>query len=657
MSIKINFYIMKSIQNIIFIALFLIANQYLHSQNLNELKKLQTEYEKVLEMQSLNKPDEIKDAEDASSAMVLPYKSVYSRKEIESLIENTEKLIDKLKLIDDSTKNMPFHGYHIFAQRDTIPFWQNLPIPKNYILGPGDELIISLWGETDFHISQTINRDGQIYIENVGILNIGGKSVEDAKKYILSRFSRVYSTLLGNNPKSFIDITLGELKSVNVHFVGFVNFSGVHLIHPFSNIITGLMQAGGINVDGTLRDIHLIRNGERIGSIDIYNYLYKGKAINNFRLMDQDIIYVPPRLSTIALSGQVKKPGYYEIIDKETISTLIDLAGGKSIRAGQTIFLYKNNYSLENSYLIDRDEVSKYFVADGDSIHVPIKQKINRFVRIEGQVRNPGKYPYQKNMSLNDLINATMTLNDKDFIKTADLSKIVLNRRNPSGESPIELIVNYNDKEFLLNNGDHITVSRINQFFPIESVIITGEINRPGVYPVNNLTNLSKIIDLSGGYTKYGLEDGIEIFRDSLKIGWHDKSFILNDGDSLNVLKKSGLVLINGEVNAPGYLDFKKGDSMMKYIKRAGGFSSFAEPRDIFIIYPNGTAMPYSRLFPPKVLEGSIITVNQRNISGSPKGPSGWEAFSIISTQAGNVATTLLTLMLLLEQSRGGSGS
>ena len=191
---------MKSIQKTKFILFAVLVSQHIFSQNLNELKKLQSEYEKVLEMQSLNKPDEIKDAEDASSAMVLPYKSVYSRKEIESLIENTEKLIDKLKLIDDSTKNMPFHGYHIFAQRDTIPFWQNLPIPKNYILGPGDELIISLWGETDFHISQTINRDGQIYIENVGILNIGGKSVEDAKKYILSRFSRVYSTLLGNNP-------------------------------------------------------------------------------------------------------------------------------------------------------------------------------------------------------------------------------------------------------------------------------------------------------------------------------------------------------------------------------------------------------------------------------------------------------------------------
>ena len=209
----------------------------------------------------------------------------------------------------------------------------------------------------------------------------------------------------------------------------------------------------------------------------------------------------------------------------------------------------------------------------------------------------------------------------------------------------------------MLKDGDHITVSRKNQYHPIESVIITGEIKYPGVYPVNNLTDLSKILEKSGGYTEYALDQGIEIFRDSLKIGWQNTSFILKDGDSLNVLKKSGLVLINGEVNVPGYVSFKSGDSIKKYIKRAGGFNSFAETRDVLIIYPNGTAIPYSRWFSPKVLEGSTITVNQRTISGSSKGPSGWEAFSIISTQAGNVATTLLTLIILMEQSRGSSGT
>ena len=648
---------MKSIQKIIFLIIFSSFNQNLFSQTLDEFKRLQKEYRDALERQSLQSTDEITNAEQAALETSLPNKLLYSRKEIESLIENTEKLIEKLKMIDDSTNIMPYNGYEIFTQRDTFPFWQNLPIPSDYVLGPGDEIIVSLWGETDLNNSEIINRDGQIYIENIGVLNIGGKNIIDAKQHILSRFSRVYSTLAGRNPKSFIDITLGELKSVNVHFVGFVTIPGVHLVHPFSNVVTGLMQAGGVDNIGTLRDIHLIRKGKKIGTVDLYNYLFNGDSVNDFRLIDQDIVYVPPRLSTIALTGQIKKPGYYEMKKNETVSDLVNLAGGKMLRSSEMIFLYKNNSTLNDAFLIKSEQLSQFFISDGDSIHLPLTKKIERFVRIEGQVKNPGKYPYQKNMTLNDLINASMTKNDLEFLNTVDFSRIVINRKNPSGEFPISMIIDNNEKDFLLRDGDHITISRKNQYYDIESVIITGEVKYPGVYPVNNLTNLSTILDKSGGYTKYALDQGIEIFRDSLKIGWQDKSFLLRDGDSLNVIKKSGLVLVNGEVNVPGYISFKKGDSIKKYIKRAGGFNAFAEPRDVLIIYPNGTAKPYSRWFSPKVLEGSVITVNQRNISGSSRGPSGWEAFSIVSTQAGNVATTLLTLILLIEQSRGSSGT
>ena len=280
----------------------------------------------------------------------------------------------------------------------------------------------------------------------------------------------------------------------------------------------------------------------------------------------------------------------------------------------------------------------------------------DKFVRIDGQIRNPGKYPFQGSMSLKDLINATMTLNDLEFMNTVDLSMVTINRKNPSGKDPLIISFNLNEKDFPLSNGDHITVPRRQRYYPIESVQITGEVKYPGIYPVNNLTTLAKVLELSGGYSDNGLKDGIEIFRDSLKIAWENKSIILNNGDSLNVLKKSGLILVDGEVNVPGYVNFRKGDSIKKYINKAGGFSAFAEARDVLIIYPNGIAKPNSRWFSPKVQEGSTIIVNQRALTSS-KGPTGWEAFSLISSQAGNIATTLLTLILLMEQSRGSSGS
>ena len=643
--------IFHSLRRFLPFILYLLSFILIYPQSYQELQRLQSEYKKALERQALQKPADISDAEKTAQSTALPDKLIYSRKDVESLLVNTQKLLVQLKFLEDSVKTMPYIGYEIFTQRDTIPFWQNLPIPKHYSLGPGDEVIISLWGETEAHNTKVINRDGQIYIDNIGILNLGGKTVAEAKQYIISKYSHVYSTLLGKTPKSFIDITLGELKSVNVHFVGFVNIPGVHMIHPFSNVITGLTQAGGVNNKGSLRDIQVLRDGQKIGTVDVYNYIFLGKNVSDVRLMDQDIIYIPPRISTIPLTGRVRNPGYYEVAEKESLDDLIKIAGGKDVKAAKTIFVYKNNSDSENNgYLLKENQTSNFELSDGDSIHVPMKPEIDWFVRIAGQIKNPGKYPYQTDMKMQDLIDATMTTYDTDFMHTIDFSRIIVSRKNPSGQTPLKIVVDLENENFALANGDHITIPRTDQHQPIESVKITGEIKIPGLYPVNNLTTLGTILDLAGGYTNHALKNGVEVFRDSLKIAWEDDTFFLNNGDSLNVLKKSGLVLVKGEVNQPGYVTFEKGSSLKKYINRAGGFSAFADNRDVVVIHPNGTAIPKSRWSSPKVMEGSTIIVYQRALTGSSKGPTGWQAFTMISSQTANVATTLLTLMLLASQ-------
>ena len=631
----------------------MIFCQALLGQNLQEIQKLQDEYKKALERQSLQKPDDISKAEQTAKSTALPDKLIYSRKDIESLLVNTEKLLQQLKFFEDSTQKMPYIGYEFFTKRDTIPFWQNLPISKNYILGPGDEVIIALWGESNSYNTETINRDGQIFIDNIGILNLGGKSVNDSKKYIISKFSRVYSTLIGQSPKSFIDLTLGELKSINIHFVGFVNIPGVHMVHPFSNVISGLIQAGGVDIKGSLRDIRIIRNNKIVGSIDIYNYLIKGESLNDIRLMDQDIVYIPARKSTIPITGRAQRPGYYELLEKESLSDLINFAGGRDRWSSKSIFVYKNGPIEKDGYLVDFDKTLDFLITQGDSIHIPLEPNRQNFVNIQGQIKNPGKYPFNKQMKLKDVIYATMSLDDKDFIKTMNLSDINIYRKNPSNQKPLTIVANIEDN-ILLKNGDHITVPRNIFFEPIESIVITGEINTPGIYPVNNLTTLSEILALSGGYTNFALNEGIEIFRDSLKIAWENEKFILKDGDSLNVLKKSGLVLVNGEVNVPSYVSYKKNDSIKKYIRRAGGFTSFAQKNNIYIIHPNGTSIPISTWSSPKVKEGSIIIVNQKTLSDKNQ-ITGWQALSIISSQAGNIATTILSLSLIANQNNSGN--
>lgn len=637
---------MKNIKTFLF-AIFILP-QLLSGQNYQELQKLQEEYKKVLERQSLQKPEDVSDAEKAILNTAIPEKLVYPRKDIESLLISTEKLLEKLKFYEDSINRMPYIGYDFFTKRDSIPFWQNIPISKNYILGPGDEIIISLWGESSSYTSEIINRDGQIFIDKVGILNIGGKSVIDAKNHIISKYSRIYSTLIGQNPKSFVDLTLGELKSVNIHFVGFVNIPGVHMVHPFSNVVTGLIQAGGVDIKGTLRNIKIIRNGETVDTIDLYNYLIKGKSFKDIRLLDQDIVYVPSRSTTVPITGRVLKPGYYEALENENLKNLIEFTGGKDAKSSKYIFVYKKSNSSNDGFIITDENIDNFKISNGDSLHFPIEPEFRSYVNIQGQVKNPGEYPYNSKMNLTDLLEATLSFNDSDFIKRMDLSKIKIFRKNPLNETPIKIITDFNEN-IKLNNGDLITVPSSKLLNPIESITITGEIETPGSYPVNNLTTLNDIINLSGGLSENALVDGIEIFRDSLQIAWDSKTFILNDGDSLNVLKKSGLVLVGGEVNKPGYINYKKNNSVRDYIKKAGGLTSFANKNNIYVVYPNGNSIPVSGWFSPKVKEGSKIHVNQRTISGSNE-ISGWQTFAMISGQAGSLATTLLSLSILLNQ-------
>ncbi|MAU64803.1 MAG: hypothetical protein CL882_02115 [Dehalococcoidia bacterium] len=619
------------------------------SQSYQDLQKLQEEYKKALERQSIQKPKEITDAEKTAKSTALPDKLIYSRKDIESLLVNTENLLKELEHLEDSVKKMPYVGYDFFTKRDSIPFWQNLPISDDYILGAGDEIIISLWGESNALYTETINRDGEIFIENIGVFYLGGKSLNDAKNHILSVFSRVYSTLIGSSPKSFLDITLGELKSVNVHFAGFVNIPGVHMIHPFSNVVTGLIQAGGVNYKGSLREIRILRKSKTINIIDIYDHVINGMNADNIRLMDQDVVFVPPRKSTVPISGRVLRPGYYEMIDNETTKNLIDYSGGLDRFSSGSIFIFQNDLSSNEGFLLEFQNTSDYVLKQGDSVHVPMTPSFSNYVRIEGQVKNPGKYPFNKEMRLSDILKATMSLNDEDFYGTMNLTEVELFRRNPSGRSPIKILTGFSEN-ILLKNGDHINIKRKMFFKPIESIIITGEVKKPGSYPVNNSSSLTDILDLSGGYSDNALEDGIEIFRDSVKISWENKNFILESGDSLNVLKRSGLIFIGGEVNVPGYLSFNNGDSIKKYIRRAGGFSSYAQIDNIYLIHPNGNAIPVSRWRSPKVLEGSKIIVGQQTISGNQR-VTGWQAFSMISNQATNIITTILTLSLLASQS------
>ena len=248
---------MKKILSILILQLFIVG--LVSSQSASDIRKLKKQYESVLQNQD---------------KLILPY-DVMEDDEIDGDLPTKQQLelIQELEEKEkDEAKQLKHFGYDFFTMRDTLSIWNNLPVPPNYILGPGDEIIISLWGETQLRDNYTIGREGMVYVERVGQLSLTGKSMEQAKKYLEKQFQKVYETLKGSRPSTYMDVSLGQLKSINVTFVGEVKSPGIYPVHPFSTVLTGLIQAGGVDTTGSLRNIQIIRPVTDPQQVDMYAF-------------------------------------------------------------------------------------------------------------------------------------------------------------------------------------------------------------------------------------------------------------------------------------------------------------------------------------------------------------------------------------------------
>ena len=195
---KISIFQLKSlfvIKHILAAIGIVILFEPLNAQTLQDIENVRKQYQDALKRQELQKPQEVRDAEETAKSTSLPDKVIYTRREVESLIANTQKLLDKLNSLQDSSKSFGYIGYDIFSIRDSIPFWQNLPTPNDYILGPGDEIIVSLYGAIEINITETINRDGQVFLKDVGTINLSGMSIDKAYKYIKNKYSNSLENL------------------------------------------------------------------------------------------------------------------------------------------------------------------------------------------------------------------------------------------------------------------------------------------------------------------------------------------------------------------------------------------------------------------------------------------------------------------------------
>ncbi len=641
-------------------------------QTLQDLQKIRDEYEKM--QRNPSKPSDLNDINDDPKS------------------DPRLAIIPKYNFTgkDSLDTRLKYFGYDFFTNRDSLRFWENLPTTSDYILGPGDKLVISLWGETQIRNNYTVSRSGNIYDDKVGLLNISGKTINQALIYLKGQFGRVYSTLNNSNPRTFIDLSIGELRSINVNFVGEVKFPGVYAIHPFSTVITGLIQSGGVDTTGSLRKIKIIREGVESKTIDLYDYFLKGSITEDIQLKNSDIVFIPIRNSTIKIDSAVMRPGIYEAKDNENLQEIINYAGGITNSASRNISISRiipinkritGNSPHENYYVdLYNDKLMK--IRDGDEILVRDIYETSNGIKVIGQVKKPGIYNYYKGMRVRDLIDLTGILDDSTYRKSIFLDRAEIVRKNPETryedviEINLKLLFDGNDNYNLeLENQDKFVIHANRNYFEKKTVIISGEVRIPGSYPlISDNETLKSIIDRAGGFTERAQKKGISIYRDIkyidyeekqedqelaqndyginleqpnkeeyVRVAWKNNEIKMMPGDSIIIKEKTGTVYVSGQVYNPGLVEFQEGRSINYYINAAGGINQKGNKRDVIIIYSNGIVAPKKLLFNTKIEDGSSVIVNKKEEKSS---------FNIaeFTTTTLSIVSTTVTILVLTQQ-------
>lgn len=504
------------------------------------------------------------------------------------------------------------YGYDLF-QSDNLTFAPNLniPTPKDYVLGPGDEIHIDLWGATQAAATYVVSNEGTIRPENLRPIYVNGLTMEEFTEMVDDRLASIYSGLMGDNPTIFYQVSLGNIRTINVSIVGEVNNPGNYALNSLSTVYTALYASGGPTTGGTFRSIQLIRDNQLYSEIDIYEFLQTGSKAGDERLRNGDVIIVRPYQKRIELEGEVKRPGFFELKADETFNDVLKYASGFTNTAYKSLITAKRNGETEREVLdVPADEFATLIPRDGDVYQVtPILDRYSNRVQIEGAVFREGEYALTEGLTLRELIQKADGLRGDVFLTRATIYRT--NEDFSQDILPVDLnkLLQGQIDDILLQREDLVRISSIYDLKEEYYVQISGEISEGGVYPFFNHMTVEDLIVLSGGLTEGASGAMIEISRrnkeanlnkaaeivnigidKSLNLDFEDRELLLEPFDQVYIRKTPGYtvqkqVTIEGEVSAPGvYSISRKDERISDIINRAQGLTQFAYPEGAILI-------------------------------------------------------------------------
>lgn len=512
--------------------------------------------------------------------------------------------------MEEEKNKKEIFGHRIFQNKEVaFEAAYNLPTPPDYKLGPGDEVAIDIWGASESSIQDVISPDGNIYVNGLGPVHLSGLTVTQANNYLKRQFGKIYSSINDGEHNSDIRLTLAQNRTIQVHVMGEVENPGTYVMSSFATIFNALYQAGGVNEVGTLRDVKVFRGDKPIATYDVYDFILNGNVDAGIRLEDNDVVSVDAYRNLVCVSGNVKRPMYYEMLDTESVSQLLKYAGGFSGNAyKEDVRLIRNGKREREIYILDAIEQQSFMVTDGDSISVDsIMATFANMVEVKGAVYRPGQFQMNGRVTtVKQLIECAGGLKDEAF-----LNRAILNRRNPNHTMDNlafnlgELIAG-NIEDIPLKKNDVLLISSIFDLQEVQTITIYGEVAFPGVYEYSENMSIEDFIFKAGGLNDAASTARVDVSRrvknsnaittsdtitqtfsfsleEGLVVG-NNTSFVLNPFDEVYVRKSPGYyvqenVVLEGEVLFPGtYALTQKNQCLSEIIKSAGGLTPQAYP-------------------------------------------------------------------------------
>ncbi|MFT0326820.1 SLBB domain-containing protein, partial [Bacteroides thetaiotaomicron] len=500
-------------------------------------------------------------------------------------------------------------GRNIFNTRNlTFEPSVNLATPANYRLGPGDEVIIDIWGASQNTIRQQISPEGTINIQKIGPVNLSGMTVSAANEYLKGALNKIYNGLNNTtDPTSDIRLTLGNIRTIQINVMGEVVQPGTYALSSFSTVFHALYRAGGVSDIGSLRNVQLVRNGKNIATIDVYEFIMKGNTQDDIRLQEGDVVIVPAYDVLVKISGKVKRPMRFEMKKDENLATLIKYAGGFEADAyTRSLRVVRQNGEEYEVNTVKDIDYNIYKMRNGDV--VTAEAILNRFtnkLEIRGAVYRPGIYQLSGKLNtIRELVHEAQGLTGDAFLNRAVLYRQREDLTSEVVQIDIKSIMDGTSPNLALMKNDILYIPSIHDLEDRGNVTVHGEVAHPDSYPYADNMTLEDLIIQAGGLKEAASTVRIDISRRiknprstadndtigqmytfSLKDGFvidGQPGFILEPYDQVYVRRSPGYqaqqnVAIEGEILFGGnYAMTSREERLSDLVNKAGGPTNYA---------------------------------------------------------------------------------